>query len=79
MSTTDTPASDAIAEAVRGLANDRSLIMSELRELNHDWRGYALCAAMLESRIAAIDKRIDWMLTLKLVSGAAATAEESQQ
>jgi hypothetical protein len=62
----EAPAVNAIAEAVRGLARDRSLLVKELRETNRNWIGFDAFAKENAEKIAAIDRRIDCLVALNL-------------
>lgn len=53
---------NAVAEAVRGLARDRSLLVKELRDTSKAWREYDEFASKQAAKIEAIDRRIDMLV-----------------
>jgi len=59
----EAPANNPIAEAVRGLARDRSLMVKEWKEVNRSWINYAAFAKEQAEKIDKIDKRIDELLS----------------
>jgi hypothetical protein len=61
----EAPAVNAVAEAVRGLARDRSLLVKEVRDTNRTWMHFDAFAKEQTAKIAAIDKRIDDLLSMK--------------
>jgi hypothetical protein len=60
----EAPAVNAIAEAVRGLARDRSLLVKELKEANRSWMHFDSFAKEQAAKIDATDKRIDALLAM---------------
>ena len=64
----DAPASDPVAEVVRGLARDRSTLMNEWKNTNRSWVGYDDFVKYQADRIRAIDERIDSILKLSLIA-----------
>ena len=59
---TEAPAVNAVAEAVRGLARDRSTLVKELKDASKSWMGYRGFVEEQAVKIAAIDGRIDRLL-----------------
>jgi hypothetical protein len=59
----EAPAVNAVAEVVRGLARDRSLLVKELKDTNRLWMHFDEFAKEQAAKIAAIDKRIDDLLS----------------
>jgi hypothetical protein len=55
----------AVAEVVRGLARDRSVLVKELRDTNRSWMHFDAFAKEQAAKIAAIDKRIDALLAME--------------
>ena len=60
----EAPAMNPIAEAVRGLARDRSLLVKELKQTNRSWMHFDSFAKEQAAKIDAIDKRIDALLAM---------------
>ena len=58
----DAPAINSTAEAVRGLAKDRSLLMAEWKNTSRCWMHYESFAKEQAERIEKIDARIDLLL-----------------
>lgn len=58
---------NAIAEAVKGLARDRTALQLGMspKVLNYQWTGFDAFKKETESQIAAIDARIDKLLELE--------------
>jgi hypothetical protein len=61
----EAPAVNAVAEVVRGLARDRSVLVNEVRATNRSWMHFDAFAKEQAEKIAAIDKRIDDLLTME--------------
>ena len=59
----EAPAVNPLAEAVRGLARDRSLLVKELRDTNRGWIHFADFAKEQAEKIDKLDKRIDELLS----------------
>jgi hypothetical protein len=55
---------NAIAEAVRGLARDRSALVDELVGTSRSWLGYSHFAEQQAAKIEAIDRRVDKLLEM---------------
>jgi hypothetical protein len=60
----EAPAVNSIAEAVRGLARDRSLLVKELKDANRSWMHFDSFAKEQAARIDATDRRIDALLVI---------------
>lgn len=54
-----------VAEAVRGLARDRTILIRKIRDCNQDWIGFPEFKREHLGQIAAIDARIDALLARK--------------
>ncbi len=69
----EAPAVNPMAEAVRGLARDRSLLVKELREANRSWMHYPDFAKEQAEKIDKIDKRIDELISKDTTTSTRAT------
>lgn len=72
----EAPAMNPIAEAVRGLARDRSLLVKELKQTNRSWMHFDSFAKEQAAKIDATDKRIDALLAMSTANDKAQFREE---